>query len=146
MRKHGLQFGALLPEPVHPPLLHSAAVATIPPPLFPESGGGDGGIRCLASLVGLHTQPTHLRFRLHARCSLRGCLAVALEIVGIQRASMLLWMNPATRACHMEVVGDQRACRHSLKNRTGDRTDEAFGSDFYRSDHWFTGLMSVFKI
>jgi hypothetical protein len=34
--------------------------------------------------------------------------------------------------------------RHSFKNRTGDRTGEAIGLGFYRSDHWFTGSLSGF--
>jgi hypothetical protein len=33
---------------------------------------------------------------------------------------------------------------HSFKNRTGDRIGEPIGSGFYRSDHWFTGLLSGF--
>jgi hypothetical protein len=33
---------------------------------------------------------------------------------------------------------------HSLKNQTGDRTGEAIGSGFYRSDQWFTGSQSDF--
>jgi hypothetical protein len=34
--------------------------------------------------------------------------------------------------------------RHSFKNRIGDQTGEAFGSGFYRSNHWFTGSMFGF--
>jgi hypothetical protein len=34
--------------------------------------------------------------------------------------------------------------KHSLKNRTGDRTSEAVGSGFYWSNHWFTGSLSGF--
>jgi hypothetical protein len=33
---------------------------------------------------------------------------------------------------------------HSFKNRTGDRTGEAIGFGFYRSDHWFTSSQSGF--
>jgi hypothetical protein len=33
---------------------------------------------------------------------------------------------------------------HSFKTRTGNRTGEAIGSGFYRSDHWFTGSWSGF--
>jgi hypothetical protein len=33
---------------------------------------------------------------------------------------------------------------HSFKKRTGDRTGEAIGSDFYRLDRWFTGSLSGF--
>jgi hypothetical protein len=34
--------------------------------------------------------------------------------------------------------------RHSFKNRTGERTGEAIGLGFYRSDHWFIGSVSGF--
>jgi hypothetical protein len=44
----------------------------------------------------------------------------------------------------LAVIALSIRLRHSFKNQTGDRTGEALGSGFYRSNHWFTGSLLVF--
>jgi hypothetical protein len=46
--------------------------------------------------------------------------------------------------CPVVVIMAADTVDHSFKNWTSDRTGDVVGSDFYWSDHWFTGSMSGF--
>jgi hypothetical protein len=87
--------------------------------------------------------------------SIQDCLAWAFEYIYLCHASkrpiVILKLDFAKAFDTVEheaiiQVTRHKGFNHSFKNRTGDRTGEAVGSGFYRSNHWFTGSLSGFLI